>query len=534
MHPEPADTVDAVVIGAGPNGLVAANLLADAGWDVLVLEAADQVGGAARSAELMEPGFVNDLCSAFYPLGAASPILAGLDLSAYGLRWRHAPLVVAHLMPDDRCAAVSRSLDETAASVSAFDPGDGDRWRVEYGRWRHLRDDLVDAMFTPFPPVRPAARLLRNLGVAEAMRFARMVTMPSRALGAERFRGEGARLLLEGNALHTDLGPAHGGSAIFGWLLCMLAQEVGFPAVEGGASVLTEALATRLRAAGGRIDCGRPVTSVLVADGQALGVADEQGGLVRARRAVLAAVPAPTLYEDLVGLHHLPVRLRQDIAAFHWDDATVKVDWNLSGPIPWRNEQVRLAGTVHLDQDMLGLSQFSAELTAGRVPANPFAILGQMTTTDPTRSPAGTETAWAYTHVPRGLQWTDDALRVVASGLEDLVERHAPGFRDLIRGRYVQGPMDFQRHNPNLVEGAINAGSAAIHQQLFFRPVPGLGRPDTPVDRLYLAGASAHPGGAVHGGPGAFAARAALARNGVTGPVYAKVVQALNRVVYAD
>jgi phytoene dehydrogenase-like protein len=136
--------------------------------------------------------------------------------------------------------------------------------------------------------------------------------------------------------------------------------------------------------------------------------------------------------------------------------------------------------------------------------------------------------------VPRGLEWTDDKLRGVVDGLETLLERHAPGFRDLVRGRYVQGPTDFQRHNPNLVEGAINAGSAAIHQQLFFRPVPGLGRPDTPIDRLYLAGASAHPGGAVHGGPGAFAAKAALHRNGIAGPAYAKAVQALNRMVYAD
>jgi phytoene dehydrogenase-like protein len=534
MHPEPADTVDAVVIGAGPNGLVAANLLADAGWDVLVMEAEDQVGGAVRSAELIEPGFVNDMCSAFYPLGAASPILAGLDLSEHGLRWRHAPRVLAHVLPDDRCAVVSRSVDETAASVAAFDEGDGDRWRAEFARWQRLRDDLIDTIFTPFPPVRSGKRLLRTLGVAETMRFARMVTMSARAFGAERFRGEGAQLLLEGNALHTDLGPQHGGGAVFGWLLCMLAQEVGFPAPEGGSGALTDALASRLIAAGGRIDRGRPAASVLVAGGRALGVADEQGEVVRARRAVLAAVPAPTLYRDLVGLQHLPPRLRQDLDAFHWDDATVKVDWNLSGPIPWRNEQAAPAGTVHLDHDRLGLSRFSAELSGGHVPAQPFAILGQMTTTDPTRSPAGTETAWAYTHVPRGVSWTDDLLKVIADSVEELVQRHAPGFRDRIRGRHVQGPTDFQRHNRNLVEGAINAGSAAIHQQLFFRPVPGLGRADTPVDRLYLAGASAHPGGAVHGGPGAFAARAALARNGVAGPAYAGVVRALHRVVYKD
>ncbi|NKQ57805.1 NAD(P)/FAD-dependent oxidoreductase [Amycolatopsis sp. K13G38] len=207
------EAADAVVVGAGPNGLVAANLLADAGWDVTVLEAARRPGGSVRSEELTQPGFVNDVCSAFYPLGAASPILTGLGLDRYGLRWSHAPAVLAHLLPDDRCALLSRDLDRTAASVAGFARGDGDAWRQQYDGYARLRDDLLDALFTPFPPVRPGLRLLRRHGGAEMLRFARMTTMSTQAFGEDLFAGEGARLLLAGNAMHADLGPGHGGGA---------------------------------------------------------------------------------------------------------------------------------------------------------------------------------------------------------------------------------------------------------------------------------------------------------------------------------
>ncbi|WP_007027869.1 phytoene desaturase family protein, partial [Saccharomonospora iraqiensis] len=231
--------------------------------------------------------------------------------------------------------------------------------------------------------------------------------------------------------------------------------------------------------------------------GRAVGVVDATGTRVRARHAVLADVPAPMLYGRLVEDRHLPARLLSDLGGFRWDDSTVKVDWALSGPVPWSNPEVAGAGTVHLDNDMDGLLRYSAELDAGRVPADPMLVLGQMTTTDPTRSPEGTEVAWAYTHVPQGIAWDADSLRRFADLMEGVVERHAPGFRDRIRARHLFGPGDIERAEPSLVGGAINAGTAALHQQLVFRPLPGLGRSDTPVDRLYLAGASAHPGGAV-------------------------------------
>ncbi|XVV06296.1 phytoene desaturase family protein [Actinosynnema sp. CA-248983] len=524
-----ADDVDAVVIGSGPNGLVAANLLADAGWDVAVLEAADEPGGAVRTAELTAPGFRNDLFSAFYPLGAASPVIAGLGLDRHGLRWRHAPEVLAHVLPDDRAVLLSRDVDRTAASVEKFGAGDGDRWHAEFQQWQRVKDALVEALMRPFPPVRASAGLLGALGPAEALRLARTFVQSVRAFGNERFTGEGGPLLLAGNAMHTDLGPDQAGSTAFGWLLSMLGQDVGYPVPEGGAGRLTEAMVKRL---GGVVECGRRVDKVVVARGRALGVRDAEGGYVRARKAVLADVPAPVLYLDLVGADHLPARLLDDLDHFEWDDATVKVDWALSGPIPWTATEPRGAGTVHLGGDFNGLAIGSTEIAVGRLPRTPFVILGQMTTADPTRSPAGTESAWAYTHVPRGENWSPDRLRRRADRVEQLIEQHAPGFRDLVVKRCVQGPGDLEARNASLVGGSINAGTAAIHQQLIFRPIPGMGRSDTPVDRLYLAGASAHPGGGVHGAAGANAARAALARNGLAGDGYRLAMRGLNRLLY--
>lgn len=524
--------VDAVVVGGGHNGLVAANLLADAGWDVLVCEAADAPGGAVRSAEITAPGFTSDLYSAFYPLGAASPVLRELDLDRHGLRWRHAPAVLAHVTPDDRCVVLSRDLDTTAAGLDAWAPGDGDAWRELTAQWQRIRDPLLDTVLRPFPPVRAAPRLLRALGTAEAVRFARMLVQPVTGFGGEHFAGGGAALLLAGNALHTDLGPDAAGSAVFGWLLAMLGQDVGFPVPEGGAGRLVDALVARLRDRGGRLDVGRPVRRVLVAGGRALGVRDADGVAVRARRAVLADVAAPLLYRDLVGEEHLPGRFVDDLRRFEWDLATVKIDWALDGPVPWTAPGARGAGTVHLGADLDGMRGYAADLAAGRVPREPFVLFGQMTTADPTRSPAGTESAWAYTHVPRDLGWTADDVRRHADLVEAAVERNAPGFAGLVRARSVAGPADLQERNPSLVDGAINAGTAAIHQQLVFRPVPGTGRADTPVERLYLAGASAHPGGAVHGAPGANAARAALAASGVAGPLYRAAVRSVQRRIH--
>ncbi|MFD9702031.1 phytoene desaturase family protein [Lentzea sp. NPDC059081] len=509
--------VDAVVIGSGPNGLVAATLLADAGWDVLVLEQRDTPGGAVASAEITAPGFTNDLYSAFYPLGLGSPVIGALNLD---VQWQHAPAVLAHVLPDDRVALLSRDVDITAKSVGAFADADAERWQAEYARWKTVRDAVLESLMRPFPPVRGAVSLLRAAGVGDALRLARTLTLPVRRLGEELFEGEGARVLLAGNTMHTDLGPDQAGGAGFGWLLAMLAQDVGNPVPRGGAGELAASLVRRF---GGRVETNAKVTGVLHARGVAVGVRLEDGSVVRARRAVLADIPAPKLYLDLIGADALPGRLADDLTRFQWDADTIKVDWALSGPIPWTNPDAAQAGTVHLGGDVNGLATTAHELASGKVPRTPFVLMGQMTTTDPTRSPAGTEAAWAYTHVPLHGNWTPERLKRRADRLELMIEERAPGFRSKIVGRSVLGPDEI---------GSVNGGTSAIHQQLVFRPVPGLGRADTPFDRLYLAGASAWPGGGVHGAAGANAARAALARWGAAGELYRALIQGAHRAIY--
>ena len=530
---------DAVVIGSGPNGLVAAILLADAGWDVLLLEAQSEPGGAVRSAEVTVPGFVSDLYSAFYPLGMASPVMSRLGLDQHGLRWTHAPKVLAHPLPDGRAAVLSRDLDLTAANLDSFHPGDGDAWRRLYAEWDRLREPLLAALFTPFPPVRAGVRLTRTLGLSGALRFARFGTLSVRRLAQENFAGEAPGLLLAGNAIHTDLAPESAASGIFGWLLAMLGQTVGFPVPVGGAGQLTAALVSRLQAAGARLECNARVERVLVRDGRAVGVRTTHGREYTARRAVLADVDAPSLYLHLVGREHLPALLLADLERFQWDNATVKVDWALSRPIPWTAEGARGAGTVHVGGELDNLSRYCHALDLQLIPAQPFVILGQMTTADPTRSPAGTESAWGYTHVPWRVRgdvggelsgdWSAAVERErFLDRLESQVESFAPGFRDCLLARHVQFPGEMEAHDGNLVGGAINGGTAGLHQQLIFRPVPGLGRPETPVTGLYLASSSAHPGGGVHGGCGANAARAAL-HAGVGGRLAVVAQRALNR-----
>lgn len=524
---------DAVVIGAGHNGLVAANLLADAGWDVVVCEATNYIGGAVRSSdEVTAPGFVTDLFSAFYPLSVASPVVQSLELDRYGLRWSHAPSVLAHVFPDDRCAVLSRDLDETAESVGQFAASDGDAWRKLTNEWQAIAQPLIDALFTPLPALRPVQRLLRTLGLADSIRMARMAAQSVRRMGDERFVGAGAPILLAGNALHADLSPDAAGSAVYGWLLAMLGQTVGFPVPVGGSGELTRSMADRLRAAGGEIRLGQGVESVVIQHGVATGVRLTGGETITATRAVLADVPAPILFNDLVGAHQLPSRFVEDLAHFEWDLPTLKVNWALSRAIPWTAREARGAGTVHLGVDLNGLTRYSAALATRQVPKEPFLLLGQMTTSDPSRSPEGTESVWAYTHLPPRTELTADVIAEHVSRVETVITERAPGFTDLVLSRFVQSPARLEADNPALVHGAVNGGTAQLHQQLIFRPVPGLGGATTPIDRLFLAGASAHPGGGVHGGPGSNAARAALKRAGAFGGGRRRLAAATMRRLY--
>jgi phytoene dehydrogenase-like protein len=394
---------DAVVIGAGHNGLVAANVLADAGWSVLVLEAEEEAGGAVKSGELVEPGFVNDRYSAFYPLAAASPVFRRLGVE---IPFRHGPLVLAHPAADGTTATLER------------DGGDP--------RWRRAEPAILRGLVTPFPQVRSALALALEPSVAALLR------RPSDPLRAR---------IREGNALHADVAPWGPVGRAFGVVLTELGRRYGFPCVEGGAGRIVDLLVERAAARGVALRLGARVDR-----------------LPSARHAVIAACDV----WELGRITGRPVHVRPD-------PSTVKVDWTLDGPIPWDAEPARQAPVVHLGS------------------RDDFVLFGQYSMADPTRAPAGKETAWAYSHALRD-----------AEAIEAQVERHAPGFRALVRGRRVE----------HLPPGRINLGTAKLRNELVLRPFHG--RPETGIPNVYLGSASAHPGGAVHGAPGYIAAQAAL------------------------
>ncbi len=514
---------DAIVIGAGPNGLVAANVLGEAGWTVRVLEANNEPGGAVRTADVTAPGFHNDLFSAFYPMTAASPVIADLELGRFGLVWSHAPTVLAHPRHHGPAALLSRELDTTCASVERAAVGDGRRYRDMYDRWSKISSPLMGSLLRPFPPVRNAARLVRTTGVSGALELARLSLMSVRRMAEEHFDGESAALLLTGNALHADFTPDTSGGALLGWMLVCLGQQYGFPVPVGGAGSITAALVRRAQTFGVDVQCGRTVTGVAVSGGRVEGVTTHDGDFIRCR-VVLADCDVTTLMRDMVGLDELPSRYVRGVNRFQRAPSTFKIDWAVSTAVPWSDPDVAGAGTVHIADGLDEMTLTAAQIAMQQVPDRPFLLVGQMTTADPTRSPPGTESLWAYTHVPQhpirdagndGIsgRWSAADVDAFATRIEQRIEDHAPGFTSRIIGRHVMSPRDLQRQNRNLVGGDISGGTSQLHQQLLFRPLNGFARAETPIKNLYLASASAHPGGAVHGACGANAARAAILHN---------------------
>jgi phytoene dehydrogenase-like protein len=524
------DVVDAVVIGAGPNGLMAANRLADAGWSVLVLEAQDDVGGAVRSSREVHPRYIHDTFSSFYPLAAASPSIAALELENHGLTWSHAPAVVGTPFQDGRWGILHRRVEDTAAGLEELNPGDGEAWLETYAVWERIGGQVVGALLSPFPPVKNGLGALARLPRAGGLSFVRDMLRPARSFVDEKFAGQPAKMLIAGNAGHADIPMDAAGSAFFGWFLCMLGQQHGFPVPVGGAGMLSKAMATRFRSIGGEIRLGTRATEIVVRAGRAEAVRTEHGEQIGVRHAVVADVSATSLYGELVAWEHLPTKMRRKMSQFEWDPGTVKVDWALDGPIPWKSAPSLQPGTAHLAEDVNEIAVANTQIGAGAVPGRPFLLVGQMAAADNSRAPAGAESVWAYTHVPQHVRsdagdagitgaWDSDDCERFADRMQDRVEHYAPGFGSRVLARRVLGPKEMQSRDENLVGGALNGGTAALHQELVFRPVPGLGRAETPVTGLYLGSASAHPGGGVHGACGNNAARAALVHARLSAPL---------------
>lgn len=512
---------DAIVVGAGPNGMVAANHLADAGWSVLVLEAQETPGGAVRSASDVHPEFVHDTFSSFYPLAAASPAIRGMGLERHGLVWKHAPAVLGHPLPDGRWAMLDRDREVTARLLAEQHPADGEAWLELCAQWDAIGEHVVGALLSPFPPVKHGLGALLKLRRAGGLGLVRDLLMPAADLTRIRFRGDAPALLIGGNAGHADIPLTAPGSALFGLLMTMLGQTVGFPVPEGGAGRLIAALVARFEAEGGEVRCDSEVTRVTTEYGATTGVELGDGQRIRAD-VVIADVVAPRLFGGLVPADELPARVVAGMRGFQLDPGTVKVDWALVGPIPWASEPPSQPGTFHIADSPEQMIEALQQVASRSVPDKPFMLGGQMTTTDATRSPAGTESVWAYCHVPQDVRrdlgddgltgrWDGDECKRFADRMQARIEALAPGFSDRILARRVLGPHEFETRDANLVGGAINGGTAQLHQELVFRPIPGLGRAETGIRGLYLGSASAHPGGGVHGAPGMNAARAALA-----------------------
>jgi phytoene dehydrogenase-like protein len=463
--------------------LAAAITLAQAGWSVEVFEAGETVGGGARSAELTLPGFVNDVCSAIYPLTVGSEFINSLPLEGYGLRWLHPPYPLAHPFDDGTAAVLARGFEETGES---FGEGEDARawerlFRPFSEGWLDLAPDLLGPLGLPRHPFRMAHFGLVGLRGAAG-------------LARSRFCGFRARALFAGLAGHSFLPLERVPTASFGLMLGVCGHAVGWPQPEGGAQRIPDALAALLRELGGEIQTGRLVHSL--------------AELPRARAYLFDLTPAQLLRMD--GFRW-PPRYRRRLDRYRYGPGVFKMDWALSEPIPWRAQVCRRAGTVHLGGTLEEVAASERSAWNGRESKRPLVLVGQASLFDPTRAPAGRHTAWAYCHVPHG-STTD-----FSAAIEGQIERFAPGFRDVVLARHTMNTAQLEAYNPNCVGGDINGG-AALLSQLFTRPVARLVPYATPDPRVFICSSSTPPSGGVHGLCGYHAARAALRLHGSLTP----------------
>ena len=460
-------------MGAGPNGLAAAIVLAEAGKSVLVLEGNETIGGGCRTEQVTLPGFHHDICAAIHPMGVVSPLLRRLPLEKFGLRWVQAPAPLAHPFDDGSAAVLHRSLTATGETLGP----DGDAWE------RLMRPFLKnsDAFFADIlKPVRIPSHPLRMA------HFGAIGLRSCASVVRSRFRGPKARALFGGCAAHSFLALDAAASASFGLVLALVGHATDWPCAEGGSQRIVESLAAYLRSLGGEIEAGRFVRSLKD---------------LPASKAVLFDV-APRALDAIAG-DELGSSFRSQLRRFRQGPGVFKIDWALSGPIPWKAPECLRAATVHVAGPFEDLAASEDAASHGRIAERPFVLVAQQSMFDRTRAPEGQHTGWAYCHVPNG------ATTDMTDPIERQIERFAPGFRDLILARRVMFPADVQAHNPNMIGGDIGGGANHL-SQFFFRPTLRWNPYTTTNPRLFLCSSSTPPGGGVHGMCGYWAAKSAL------------------------
>jgi phytoene dehydrogenase-like protein len=495
--------MDAIVIGSGPNGLTAAAALARAGWSVLLIEAKSRPGGAVWSEERTLPGFLHDVGAAFFPFARDSPAFRDLDLDGTGLSWGNAAWESCHPAADGTTIAIGTDVDRTAASFGV----DGPTWRQLAGWQRDMGPRLAEALLGPLLNLGPAWRLgLRNL-----FRLARTGLLSTAGFSRRWFTTEPARRVIPGLALHVDLGPRDLTGAGLGLVLALLASDTGFRIPMGGAKSITQAMIRRLEEAGGTLRLDAHVKQIVVRQGRAVGVVLDGGEEIPAEKAVLADVGARALYLRMLNRQDVPGYVLRQIRRFRHGFGTFKMDWALSGPVPWNSAEARGSAVVHAADSLADLMIFTRQVRSGRLPTNPYLVIGQQSLVDPSRAPQGCHTLWAYSRVPGRIDGGWAAHREqFADAVEKRIEGLAPGFRRLIMARAVAAPPDLEAMDENLVDGDLGGGSAQVDHQFFLRPCFPYFNYATPIKGLYLASASAHPGAGVHGACGFNAARRAL------------------------
>jgi phytoene dehydrogenase-like protein len=472
------NSIDAVVVGAGPNGLVAALTLARAGLSVEILEAADEPGGGCRTAELTLPGFRHDVCSAVHPLLLASPAFRDLDLAARGVRLLTPGVAFAHPLDGGRAASVGGDVDDVAGSLGT----DRRAYARTFAPLVRNIDKVLPAFLgsmrsVPSHPLAAAGFGLRGIGSAQHM--------------ARRFETEEGRALVAGTAAHSMLTLTAPLSGAFPRLFTALAHRFGWPVIEGGTGALIAALVAELSARGVCLQTGRLVKRL-----------DE---LPSARALVLDVTPRQLL--EMAG-HDVPRRYGKALTRYRYGPGVCKVDWALRGPVPWVAEGCRDAATIHVGGTFEEIARGEAAVHARRHPERPYCLVVQPGVVDQTRAPGHHHTLWAYCHVPHG------STQDMSGRIEAQIERFAPGFRDLILARSARTAAQEEEHNPSYVGGDINAGAATL-RQMVFRPTVQWNPYRTALRGVYLCSASTPPGGGVHGMCGLGAASAVLQDLGI-------------------